>query len=157
MALEEEMMEEEEVQGVEGERVMDEDEEMSLEIAVLLGKHLIEDGDGASIIESAKKSSDPGQVIGQFLLQLGSQMAEQMPGDIELPPSIFLAKGGWLEQMSDFIEEEYDVSRKIMDRAEIYVATTGQQMAQAQAQKAQAPQMQGMAAEPAPAPQGGMV
>lgn len=109
-------------------RLSDEDE-MSLDIAVLLGKKLVDEG-GAEVLQAAETSSDPGQVVGQFLMQLGSQLAEKMPPEVQLPPTIFLAKGGWLEQMSDFLQEEYDMPREIMDRAEIYVASTAQQMAQ---------------------------
>lgn len=130
-------------------RLTDEDED-DLEIAVLLGKRLIDQG-GQEVLDAAKNSKDPGQVIGQFLLQLGSQMGEQMPEGMQLNPKVLLARGGWLEQMSDFLEEEYDLNRDIMDRAEIYVATQAQNMAQGQAQEQQATQQ----AAP-PVPQGAM-
>jgi len=142
-SLENQLVEDQEQEG----RLTDEDE-MDLEIAVLLGKRLLDDG-GKEVILSASKSQDPGQVIGQFLLQLGSQLDEQMPEDSKLSPAIFLAKGGWLEQMSDFIQEEYDVPKKDMDRAEIYVASTAQQMAQKQ-------QGQAQPGQPATAPQPAM-
>lgn len=111
------------------------DEEMDLEIGVLIAKHLLEDG-GFDVIEQAvASSSDPGQVVGQFLMQLGTQMFENMPEGVDLSPAIMLAKGGWLEQVSDFIQEELGVKKEVMDKAEIYVASTAQQMAQgAQAQ-----------------------
>lgn len=132
MAIEEEMMSQQGQQ----EGALTPDDEQDLELAVLLGKRLIDDG-GAQILESAKNSSDAGQVIGQFLLQLGSQMGEQMPPDAQLSPAIFLARGGWLEQMSDFIEENFGIDRKTMDRAEVYVASTAQQMAQKKQGEAQ--------------------
>lgn len=126
MALEEKLKEQpEEIKGN-----MTDDEEQDLEIAVLLGKKLI-DGGGSEVITAAQKSSDPAQVIGQFLMQLGSQLVEKMPADMKPSPKIFLASGGWLEQMSDFLQEEYDVSREVADRAEIYVAQAAHGMAQA--------------------------
>lgn len=146
MALEEKMMA---AQQPQEERLTD-DEEQDLEIAVLLGKKLIDQG-GAEVLSAAEGSSDPAQVIGQFLVQLGSQLAEQMPEELKPSPKVFLASGGWLEQMSDFIQDEYDISRDIMDRAEVYVASTGQQIAQAQQQQGAAP----AGAPPAPMP-GGM-
>lgn len=137
------------------EQTLSDDEEQDLEIAVLLGKKLVDEG-GAEVIKAAEGSSDPSQVIGQFLVQLGAQLVEQLPEELKPSPKVFLASGGWLEQMSDFLQEEYDISRDVMDRAEIYVATTGQQMAQAQQQKQQGAAPVG-AAPAAPAmPPGGM-
>jgi hypothetical protein len=125
------------------------DEEDDLEIAVLLGKRLIDQG-GNEVIAAAQNSKDPGQVIGQFLLQLGSQLGENMPEGATLNPKVMLASGGWLEQISDFLHEEYDLPLDTMDRAEIYVGQAAQSMAQ-QAQQEQAPQ------QAAPAlPQGAM-
>lgn len=155
MALEEKLKEQPE----ESKGNMTDDEEQDLEIAVLLGKKLI-DGGGSEVIAAAQKSSDPAQVIGQFLMQLGSQLVEKMPADMKPSPKIFLASGGWLEQMSDFLQEEYDISREVMDRAEIYVAQAAQGMAQAK-QGASAPAGEAApaagAAPAAPAPMpGGM-
>ena len=80
------------------------------------------------------------------------QLAEQLPFDPS--PRILLAPDGWVEKISDFIQEEYNVPKKVMDRAEIFIATSAQQMGQASQQ--QAPQ-QGMEAQAAPPmPQGGM-
>lgn len=107
------------------------EDEMDLEIGVLLGKRMLEDG-GFSIVEKAVESSrDPSQVIGQFLMQMGQEMMENMPDDAKLTPAILLSPGGWLEQISDFIQTELDVKKEIMDKAEVYVASTASQMAQA--------------------------
>ena len=116
-------------------RLQDE-EEKDLKIMVNLGKDMIDEG-GYSVVEQALNSKDPGVVIGQFLMQLGSQMGEQLPFDPS--PRIMLARGGWLEQMSDYMQEEYDVPKKDMDRAEMFVASSAQGMAQSQQQQ-QAPQ-----------------
>ena len=112
------------------------EEEKDLKIMVNLGKDMIDEG-GYSVVEQALNSKDPGVVIGQFLMQLGSQMGEQLPFDPS--PRIMLARGGWLEQMSDYMQEEYDVPKKDMDRAEMFVASSAQGMAQSQQQQ-QAPQ-----------------
>lgn len=124
------------------------EDEDDLETAVLLGKRLIDQG-GQEILDAAAGSKDPGQVIGQFLLQLGSQLAEEMPEGLTLNPKIMLASGGWLEQISDFLQEEYDIGMDVMDRAEIYVGQAAQQMAQQAAQQ-QAPAPAG--APPVPQP-----
>jgi hypothetical protein len=123
------------------------EDEDDLETAVLLGKRLIDQG-GQEILDAAQNSKDPGQVIGQFLLQLGSQLAEEMPEGLTLNPKVMLASGGWLEQISDFLHEEYDVGLDVMDRAEIYVG----QAAQGMAQQAQSQAQPVPAAPPVPQP-----
>lgn len=132
MALEKEMAQESQMD--EGD--LTDEEEDDLKIAVNLAKNLIDDG-GYEVIEQALSSSDPGQVIGQFLMQMVSQMAENLPDGVELSPRIFFAYGGWVEQISDYLQDEYDVPRKDMDRAEMFIATAAQQMAQGQAQQQQ--------------------
>lgn len=135
------------------------DEEDDLRIMINLGKNLIDDG-GYEVVEAAEKSSDPGQVIGQFLMQMVSQIAENLPEEGKPSPRIFLCEGGWVEEMSDYLQDEYDVPEDIMDRAEIYIGTAAQAIAQGQ----QAPGGPAAPADPAaaaPAPampqQGGPV
>lgn len=148
MALEDKMKKAPEQEAPENE------EELDLKIAVLLGQKLLEEG-GFDVIEKAVASSkDPGQVIGQFLMQMGQQLHESMPDDAKLSPTIMLAQGGWVEQMSDYIQEEGVADKATMDKAEIYVASTAQQMAQAkggQADGVPLPPSAGDAAQP-PAP-----
>lgn len=122
------------------------DEEDDLKIMVNLGKNLIDEG-GYEVVESAEKSSDPGQVIGQFLMQLGSQVAENLPEEAKPSPRIFLCEGGWVEEMSDYLQDEYDVPEDVMDRAEIYIGIASQSIAQGQ----QAPGGPAAPADPAAA------
>ena len=131
MALEDKVVEQED-----NSQLTDQEEDQ-LEIMVLLAENLIDEG-GIQALDQAKGSSDPGQVIGQFLMQLGSQLGEQLP--FEISPRIMLARGGWLEQVSDYLQDEYGFSKKDMDRAEIFVASSAQGMAQGQAAQQQAPQ-----------------
>ena len=126
-------------------------EEKDLSIMVNLAKNLIDDG-GLEVVKSAEQSSDPGQVIGQFLMQLGMQLSEKLSGMVDISPRIMLAEGGWVEQVSDYLQEEYGVPKNTMDRAEIYVGTTVQQMPQ---QGAAPNQAQPLMPQPA-SPEGGM-
>lgn len=143
MALEDEMTQEQ--------TDMTPEEEEDLKIAVTIAKDLIDEG-GYDVIKQALDTKDPGQIIGQFLMQMVSQMNESLPEGITLSPSIYFAYGGWVEQISDYLQEEYDVPTEVMDRAEIYIGTAAQEMAQGQAQ-GQPP----VTAEAPPAmPQGGM-
>ena len=130
MALEEELVEQED------DGQLTDQEEDQLEVMVMLAENLIDEG-GIEALDTAKGSKDPGQVIGQFLMQLGSQLGEQLP--FEISPRIMLARGGWLEQVSDYLQDEYGFSKKDMDRAEIFVASSAQSMAQGQQQQQVAP------------------
>lgn len=139
-------------------------EMLDLRIGVLMAEDMISKGGYDQVIAPALKSSrDPGQVIGQFLMQLGQEIMENMPEGMELTPKILLAQDGWVEQISDYLQEEYDIKKEIMDKAEIYVATTAKQMSDARGGDPQklptagAPQGQPMeqAPEQAPMPQQG--
>lgn len=118
---------------------LSDEEEDDLRIALSVCESLIDEG-GYQVIEQALKSKDPGTVIGQFLMQMVSQMAESLPEGIELSPRIFFAHGGLVEQLSDYLQDEYDVPKKDMDRAEIYIGTAAQSMAQGQQSQQGQPQ-----------------
>ena len=145
MALEDQLQEQQSPQE------MTEDQEQDLSIAVNICKNLIDDG-GIEVIEQALQTPDPGQVIGQFLMQMVAQMTENLPNGVEIDPAIYLAVGGWVEQISDYLQEEYDVPKQVMDRAEIFIGTAANEMAAG----AQAQQQQ-QAAPPMPQQQGGMM
>lgn len=150
MALEQEMMNQEPQAPQEQGAELTPEEEEDLDIAVMLAQNIIDDG-GISVIDEAVNSSkDPGQVIGQFLMQLVSQMSEQLPREVQFSPRIFLAEGGWLEEISDYLQEQYNIPQKDMDRAEIFVAASANSMAQGQAQQAAQPAPQPGAAPPMP-------
>lgn len=138
MALEDEVMEQENSLG--------DEEETDLEIMVHMAEDMIDEA-GSQIIDQALNSKDPGVIIGQFIMQLGSQLAEQLPFDVS--PRVMLARGGWVEQISDYLQEEYDVPQKIMDRAEIFVGSSAQNMAQSSQQQAAPEQMPAEQAAPA--------
>lgn len=126
-------------------------EEKDLSIMVNLAKNMIDD-EGINVIKSAENSKDQGQVIGQFLLQLGSSLGEKLAGTVDISPRILLIEGGWVEQVSDYLQEEYGIPRTIMDRAEMYIGGMAQQMATSQQQQA-AGQAPPMPQEQAPPPQ----
>lgn len=152
MAIEDKMVEQE---SDVSEQELTKDEQDDLAIMLTLSKNLIDDG-GYEVIEQAQNSKDPGVVIAQFLMQLSEQLAEQLP--FEPSARILLAEDGWVEQISDFLQDDYNVPKKVMDRAEIYMATAAQQMEQAGQQQQQAPQQgrEAQGAPPMPMAQGGM-
>ncbi len=125
MALDEQMTQQ-------GPEQISKEEEDELRVMVNLAMNMIDEG-GDQIIDQAMNSKDPGTIIGQFIMQLGSQLGEQLP--FEISPRIMLAEGGWVEQISDYLQEQYDVPKKVMDRAEIFVGSSAQNMAQQQQQQ----------------------
>jgi len=135
------------------EETLTKDEQDDLAIMITLSKNLIDDG-GYEVIEQAQNSKDPAVIIGQFLMQLSEQLAEKLPFDPS--PRIMLARDGWVEQISDYIQEEYNVPSKVMDRAEIYIATSAQQMQQEQVAQDQQPQGAPMPQQAPAMPMGGM-
>jgi hypothetical protein len=134
------------------------EEELDLKIGVMMAEQMLNKG-GFDVIETAvDQSKDPGQVIGQFIMQLGQQLMESMPDDMKLSPKILLCRGGWVEQISDYIQAEAGVKKEVMDKAEIYVASTASQMAQAKQGGGQTDGVPGQPPVPtpeAPLPMGG--
>ena len=119
---------------------LNEEEEIDLQTAVLLAERLFEEG-GYDVIEQAiETSSDPAQVIGQFLIQMIKQMDESAPNDSKFSKRIYLAKGGWIEQVMDLIIDEFQLDYAVADKAEVYIAETIQQMAKGGNTAAPAPQ-----------------
>ncbi len=130
---------------------LSEEEELDLSILVNLAKELIDDGGFDVVQQAVDQSNDPGQVVGQFLMQMGAQLVEQMPEDVTMSPRVLLAEGGWVEQISDYLQEQYDISKEVMDRAEIYVGTSAQELASGQQQQQAAAPQQAPAAPVLPA------
>lgn len=90
-----------------------------VELAVRMTIKMLQEGGGMKVIvDSIKQSKDPAQVIGQFLAQLVGQLAEKLQTEMEVDPRIFLAKGGWLEKILDYIEGELGAPPEFSD--EIY-------------------------------------
>lgn len=128
-------------------------EELDLDIAILMGERLLEEG-GFDVIEQAlATSSDPAQPIGQFFVQLIQKLQESFPEEMKLSPNIYLSRGGWVEHMMDFVGDELDVDKKILDRAEIYVAQAAMELAKQQSPEGAGPAPQAQAQPPLP--QGG--
>lgn len=128
------------------------------EIAFRMGVKLMSEGKGLETIEAAiNESQDPAQVIGQFLAQIITVLAEKLAGEINLDPRVFLAKGGWLELMLDYIEQKLGYPEEFSDQ--IFVQTVEVIKAAAMApeqggQPQQQPMAQGQPPQGGPAPGG---
>lgn len=148
----------------EKEQAVEDVADQDVEIATRLGIKLLMDGGGINQIEAAiRQSEDPGQVVGQFLAQLIAQMAEQLSGQIDLDPRVFLAKGGFLENILNFIEDKLGLPEEFSDQVwsevvEIIKALANDPNDVRQAAPGAPPAQQAAPmAGAAPAPAGGMV
>lgn len=89
-----------------------------VELAVRLTIQMLNEGGGLQVIRQAiNESQDPAQVIGQLLANIAGKLAEKLRDEYQIDPRIFLAKGGWLEKVLDYIEQKLgypsDFSNKI--------------------------------------------
>lgn len=87
------------------------------EIAVRMAIKLLNEGNGLQVMKDAiDKSQDPAMVIGQFLAQLMGALGEQLAKEIGLDPRVFLAKGGFLEKILDYIEKKLGYPSEFSDQ-----------------------------------------
>ena len=123
-----------------------------VELAVNFGIKILNEGGGLDLIKkSINQSQDPAQVIGQFLAQIISKLAEQMLQEYSIDPGIFLAKDGFLDYILNYIEQKLGYPESFSD--EIYTQVV--EIIKAAAQGAPAPNgvMEGQTSTPPP--QGG--
>lgn len=91
--------------------------EEDLRITLMLGVKMLEKANGLQVIGDALQgSADPAQVVGQVLAQVLSTLAEQGTTQLNIDPKIFLAKGGWLEGMLDYIEVNLQLPSEFSDQ-----------------------------------------
>lgn len=119
-----------------------------VELAFRMGVKLMSEGKGLETIEAAlNESQDPAQVIGQFLAQIMGVLAERLQQEMQIDPRVFLAKGGWLELMLNYIEKKLGYPEEFSDQ--IFMQTV--EVIKAAAQNPQ----QAQQGQPAPQPQQG--
>lgn len=125
-----------------------------VEIAVRMTIKMLQEGGGMKVIVDAiQQSQQPAQVIGQFLAQMIGQLAENLQREMDIDPKIFLAKGGWLDSILNYIEKEMDMPEEFSD--EIYPEVL--ETIKAAAQSPQGGQQQGQPPQgQAPQPQAAM-
>lgn len=88
-----------------------------LEIAVLMAEDMLANGGMQVVKDAINQSQDPALVVGQFLGQLIGQLGEQLQQQFpDFDMRVFLAKGGWLEQILDYIETELGYPEEFSDQ-----------------------------------------
>lgn len=122
-----------------------------IELLVRSGIKLLGQG-GLDVIKQALDTSqDPAQVVGQFMAQLIMKMGEEIVGQLQLDPRAFLAKGGFLEEMLDYLEQKLmlppefsdQVYGEVVEIVKAVVMQGDEQMAAASPEQ-QAPQQPGL-------------
>lgn len=77
------------------------------------------DQGGLQVIRDAiNQSEDPAMVIGQLLAQIFGQVAESAEQEYNIPPGVFVAEGGVLDHVLNYIESELGYPEEFSD--EIY-------------------------------------
>lgn len=115
---------------------------------IMLGVDLMEQGGNDTIEKALTSSQDPTQVVGHVLAQVLMSLAETGGKELDIDPRIFLAKGGWLEAMLDYIEVRFGLPKEFSDEAWMAVVEMIKAQTQAGAQPQQAPQGAGATAMP---------
>ena len=86
------------------------------ELVSMMGMAMLNNG-GLKVIEDALRGSqEPGQVVGNFLAQLTGQIAQFGQENLGIDPSIFLQKGGFIDQLLDYIERKLGLPREFSDQ-----------------------------------------
>lgn len=87
------------------------------ELATRMLIKMMNEGNGLQVIQQAiAESQDPAQVIGQFLAQIMGQLAEQLNQEVGLDPGVFLARGGVLEAVLNYIEDKLGYPEDFSDQ-----------------------------------------
>lgn len=145
MAIEDAVPEE---QSAEGQPPVNSDD---VELVTRLGIKILREGDGLKVIQDAlAQSNDPGQVVGQFLTQMITQLAEAVSKQYGLDVRAFLADGGFLENILDWLEGELSLPEDFSDQ--VYNEVLEMMKAVAATPPPQGGGMQGQAPQQAPAP-----
>lgn len=116
---------------------MGEKEVQDKQLMVMMGADLMEQGGNDVIAKALEQSQDPTQVVGQVLAQVMMTLAEKGGRDMDIDPRVFLAKGGWLEDMLNYIESRFGLPKEFSDDAWYAVVEMVKASAQAGSQPAQ--------------------
>lgn len=91
--------------------------EEDIELVTRMGIQLLKQQNGLQVIKDAiDKSQDPAQVVGQMLATIIHGLAEQVSKNVELDLRAFLAEGGFLERILDYIEDELGYPEEFSER-----------------------------------------
>lgn len=117
-----------------------------VEIVTRLGIQILANGGLDQIQQALDQSQDPVQVIGTFIAQMMAQILEQVQSQVDIDPRAFLANGGFLDHILDYIETKLGYPEEFSDQIYQQVLEVIKAAATSpnQAQAAQAQPMGGM-------------
>lgn len=111
------------------------------QMLVKMGVDILEQGKGIDIIKTALEGSkDPAQVVGQVMSQVLMALAEQTVQELGVNPKVFLAKGGWLNDMLDYLEGKLGLPPEFSEEVWYSVVETVKAAVQSAQKAGQTPQ-----------------
>lgn len=122
-------------------------ENSDAELVSMMGMAMLDNGGLDTIKAALDTSQDPGQVVGQFLAQMAGEMAQMTQDKMGIDPAVYGQKGGFLDQMLDYIERKLQLPPEFSDQ--VYGETLEIMKAAAAGGEQPAPE------QAAPAPAGG--
>src|SRR5690606_1098238 len=129
----------------------------------LLGVDMMEQGGLDVLRKAVQQSSDPILVISQFLVQLVGQLSEVLAEETNFDPRVMLARGGFVDNITDYIVEKLNLEEEAIGMMEQEVLEMIKGLANGEKQPERNAQMPADPAMPeaggaldggAPAPQG---
>lgn len=127
------------------------------ELATRMGIKMLKEGGGLKVIaDGINSSKDPAQVIGAFLAQMMGQLAEKLKADANVDPGVFLAQGGFLDAILNYIEDQLGYPEEFSDQIYSAVLETIKAAAQSPVQPNEANQGEPVVAPEQP-PSGGVM
>lgn len=87
------------------------------ELATRMGIKMLKEGGGLKVIaDGINQSKDPAQVVASFLVQMMASLAEKLHSEMGIDPGIFLAEGGFLDAILNYIEKQLGYPEEFSDQ-----------------------------------------
>lgn len=95
-----------------GKRYPQEDAELAVRMAI----KMLNNGGLEQLSNAINQSQDPAQAVGAFLTQLMGSLAEKLRDEANVDPGVFLAKGGFLDAILNYIEDKLGYPEDFSDQ-----------------------------------------
>lgn len=92
------------------------DSNSDTDLVSMMGLAMLDNGGLDTIKAALDTSQDPAQVVGQFLAQMAGEMAQMTQEKMGIDPAVYGHKGGFLDQMLDYIETQLGLPSNFSDQ-----------------------------------------
>lgn len=82
----------------------------------MMGMAMLDNGGLDTLQKGLEQSQDPAQVISNFMAQLIGQQAEYTQQTFGINPAVYTQKGGFLDQIVDYIERKLGLPPDMSDQ-----------------------------------------